>query len=98
MLRCTFELNLERVIRDRESTISRVTCLNKLAINKISNSHNRIQICVVIRQDESEVGNDLLLISEVLLHFSIMLMSMLKPGTCRRYIIAANYRSKTQVM
>ena len=45
---------------------------------------------VVINQNESEVGSDMLLVSDALFHKFIQMyaMSMLKPGTCRKYIIA----------
>ncbi len=40
----------------------------------------------MIKQNESEVGCDMLPVSEVLLRFIIMQMSMLKPDTCRTYM------------
>ncbi len=42
-------------------------------------------ICVVIKQDESKVGNDMLLVSEVL-SFEYVNVNV-KPDTCRKYIV-----------
>ncbi len=41
----------------------------------------------VIKQNDSKVLNDMLLVSENLFQLSIMSMSMLKPGTCRKDIV-----------
>ncbi len=43
-------------------------------------------ICIVIKQGKSEVGNDMLLVSEDSFHLKYV-NSRLKPGTCRRYIV-----------
>ena len=44
-------------------------------------------ICDVMKQNESEAGNNILLVSEVLFHLNIRQMSMLRPCTCRLYEI-----------
>ena len=42
-----------------------------------------VTICVVIKQNESEVGSDMLLVSEVLFRFNVNV----KPDTCRKCLV-----------
>ena len=49
-----------------------VTALLRLLLVQITCFFLVLIICVVIKQDESAVGNDMLLVSYVLLHLSIM--------------------------
>ena len=44
-------------------------------------------LCEVIKQDESEVGSDMLLVSEVSFRFNIYVNVNFKPDTCRKCLL-----------
>ncbi len=50
----------------------------------------------VFTQHESEIGSHMLLVSEVVVCLNIS-MSMLKPATCRKYVVVATYQSNIYV-